>query len=234
MAFCEEIQRAVHGLAAHQAGRDRRGDVESLGGRAGDGCRGGRAVGPDRDQKGPSGPGEARPAALWLQAEDQCLDGETALLGRRRPNAATIASRFTLAEQAVLAVVAVEVKQKASCTSTISHLAALAGVSDQTVRNALRHAETLCLVTIEERRRTAWMNHPNKVCIVSKEWSLWLRLLYESKFVEPTNDSEREERESASRSCPRTPCMENLPAWTFTQWKRGCLAGPRRMRTGRC
>jgi predicted transcriptional regulator len=87
-----------------------------------------------------------------------------------------LASHFTLSEQAVLAVVAAEVKKHGACCLTIGHIAALAGVSETTVRNALRQAETLALVTIEERRRTAWMNHPNKVSIVSKEWALWLRL----------------------------------------------------------
>ncbi|WP_246389512.1 GntR family transcriptional regulator [Microvirga mediterraneensis] len=87
-----------------------------------------------------------------------------------------LAAQFTLAEQAVLAVVASEVKKHGACSLTIGHIAALAGVSETTVRNALRQAQTLALVTIEERRRTAWMNYPNKVSIVSKEWSLWLRL----------------------------------------------------------
>jgi hypothetical protein len=84
-----------------------------------------------------------------------------------------LVTRFTLAEQAV---VALEVKKHGVCSLTIGHIAALAGVSEQTARNALRQAQALCLVTIEERRRTAWMNYPNKVCIVSKEWAAWLRL----------------------------------------------------------
>jgi hypothetical protein len=79
-------------------------------------------------------------------------------------------------EQAVLAVVASEVKKNGACSLTIGHIAALAGVSETTVRNALRRAQTLALVAIEERRRTAWMNYPNKVSIVSKEWGMWLRL----------------------------------------------------------
>ena len=87
-----------------------------------------------------------------------------------------LAAQFTLAEQSVLAVVASEVKKHGACSLTIGHIAALAGVSETTVRNALRQAQALALLTIEERRRTAWMNHPNKVCIVSKEWAAWLRL----------------------------------------------------------
>jgi hypothetical protein len=101
---------------------------------------------------------------------------------RRRSWAATgrlppaLAARFTLAEQSVLAVVAVEVAKKGQCTLTISHLAALAGVSETTVRNALRAAEALELIDIDRRRRTAWVGYPNTLKIVSKEWASWLRL----------------------------------------------------------
>src|SRR3954447_6458525 len=69
-----------------------------------------------------------------------------ASMERRRSWAASghlppqLAARFTLAEQAVLAVVAVEVRKHGACTLTIGHLAALAGVCGQTVRNALHEA----------------------------------------------------------------------------------------------
>jgi hypothetical protein len=96
-----------------------------------------------------------------------------AAAGRLPPR---IAASFTLAEQAVLAVVAVEVSKRGDCGLTVAHLAALAGVSESTVRNALREAEALGLIGIDRRRRTAWMNHPNRVSILSKEWALWLRL----------------------------------------------------------
>jgi hypothetical protein len=87
-----------------------------------------------------------------------------------------IAARFTMAEAAVLAVVAVEVAKRGACTLTIGHIAALAGVSETTVRNALREARGLGLLTIEERRLTAWRNASNVVRIVSAEWQAWLRL----------------------------------------------------------
>src|SRR5215218_1015470 len=51
-----------------------------------------------------------------------------------------LASRFTLAEQAVLAVVAAEHRKRGDCQLTVGHVAALAGVSETTVRNALRAA----------------------------------------------------------------------------------------------
>ena len=87
-----------------------------------------------------------------------------------------LAARFTLAETAVLAVIAAEVLRHSRCTLVIGHIAALAGVSETTVRNALREARGLGLLTIEERRITAWRNAPNVVRIVSREWQAWLRL----------------------------------------------------------
>ena len=96
-----------------------------------------------------------------------------AAAGRLPP---ALASRFTLAEQAVLAVVSMEAARHGACTLTIGHLAAVAGVSETTVRNAMRAAVALSLVRVEERRLTAWRNAPNRVTIVSPEWSSWLRL----------------------------------------------------------
>src|SRR3712207_6324709 len=96
-----------------------------------------------------------------------------AAAGRLPPK---LACRFTLAEQAVLAVVAAEVARHGACTLTIGHIGALAGVSKQTVRNALHEAVRLGLVRVEERRLSAWRNAPNRVTITSPEWTAWLRL----------------------------------------------------------
>ena len=87
-----------------------------------------------------------------------------------------IAARFTLAEQAVLAVVAVEVAKRGDCRLCHDHVAAAAGVSRSTVKAALRQAKLLCLITIEERRLARFRNDTNVVCIVSREWTAWLRL----------------------------------------------------------
>ncbi len=106
----------------------------------------------------------------------------SASMERRRSWAAAgrlppaLAAQFTLAEQSVLAVVAVEVSKRGSCGLTVAHLAALAGVSESTTRNALREAEALGLVSIDRRRRSPWINYPNSTQILSKEWLSWLRL----------------------------------------------------------
>src|SRR5215203_1871828 len=106
----------------------------------------------------------------------------SASLERRRRWAASgamppaLASRFTLAEQAVMAVVAVEHQKHGACTLPIGHVAALAGVSETTVRNAVREARRLGFLHVEERRVSAWRNKPNRVTITSREWLSWLRL----------------------------------------------------------
>jgi hypothetical protein len=117
-----------------------------------------------------------------------------------------LAARFTLAEQAVLAVVAVEVSKRGRCGLTVAHLAALAGVSESTVRNALREAEALGLVGIDRRRRSPWINYPNEIQIPSKEWVSWLRLrtganshtprIQESKNVQESKNGIAQRRDS--------------------------------------
>lgn len=87
-----------------------------------------------------------------------------------------LAARFTLAEVAVLAVVAAEVAGRGDCRLTLDHIAALAGVSRSTVKNAIRGARALGLVTVEERQQTGWRNLSNIVRVVSREWQAWIRL----------------------------------------------------------
>src|SRR3954447_22083124 len=87
-----------------------------------------------------------------------------------------LAARFTLAETAVLAVVAVEALRHGRCTLVLEHIAALAGVGRSTVKRALRAAQGLGFLQIQERRVSAWRNAPNVVTIVSREWLAWLRM----------------------------------------------------------
>src|SRR5690349_14905543 len=87
-----------------------------------------------------------------------------------------LAARFTLAETAVLAVIAAEHVRHGRCTLVLDYIAALAGVCRKTVKNALRAAQGLGLVGIEERRLSAWRNAPNVVTITSREWTSWLKM----------------------------------------------------------
>ena len=108
-----------------------------------------------------------------------CTD---ASMERRRRWAASgrlppgLAARFTLAEQAVLALVAAEVAKRGDCRLAIENLAGLTGVSRSTVKNAIREARRLGLVSVEERQLTGFRNDTNVVRVVSREWQAWLRL----------------------------------------------------------
>lgn len=103
-------------------------------------------------------------------------------LQRRRRWAASgrlppgLASRFTTAEIAVLAVVAAESVKHGRCALAHAHLAAIAGVSVSSVKRAMRAARDLGLVEIEVRRVSAFRNDTNRVSVVSREWLAWMRL----------------------------------------------------------
>ena len=87
-----------------------------------------------------------------------------------------LAARFTMAETAVLSAIAAEVARRGLCRLTIGHIAVLAGVSRSTVKNAVRQAAALGILTSEEWRLTAWRSAPNTVRITSPEWRAWLRM----------------------------------------------------------
>lgn len=105
-----------------------------------------------------------------------------ASLARRRQWAASgrlppaLASQFTQAEAAVLSVIATEVVHQEDCRLAVGHVAALAGVSETTVRNAVREAKASGLITVEERRLSMWRSDTNVIRISSETWKGWLRL----------------------------------------------------------
>jgi predicted transcriptional regulator len=154
-------------------------------------------------------PAPQRPAQRRLGSRPR----SDASMERRRRWAASgclppqIAARFTLAEQSVLAVVSAEVRRHAACTLTIGHIAALAGVCGQTVRNALRAAQQLGFAHVEQRRVSASRNRPNRVTIVSPEWTMWLRIARRggaSKSVEAT-PTQLKQDSSAPQNSQRLP-----------------------------
>lgn len=88
-----------------------------------------------------------------------------------------IADTFTMGELAVLSIIARECQRsRNACSWFMDKIAAVAGVSRTTARNAIRQAQTLGLITVEERRCTAWRSDSNIIRIISPEWRSWLRL----------------------------------------------------------
>ena len=97
-----------------------------------------------------------------------------------------LAARFTLAEQAVLALVAAETAQRKDCRLSIENMAAVAGVCRSTVKNAIREARQLGLLTVEERQITGFRNDTNVLRIISPEWLAWIRLARKGDAARPT------------------------------------------------
>lgn len=106
----------------------------------------------------------------------------SASMERRRRWAASgalppaLAARFTLAETAVLAVVAAEHRKRGDCRLTNKEIADVAGVCLTSVKNAMRAARGLNLLSAEERRLGPFRSASNVVRITDSSWRAWLRL----------------------------------------------------------
>ena len=105
-----------------------------------------------------------------------------ASIERRRRVAASgavppeLAAQFTQGEVAVLSVVGREAARgRPICDWPMDRIAALAGVSRTVARGALRLAQTLGLLRVQERRRRAARSDTNVVTITAKGWWRWLK-----------------------------------------------------------
>ena len=105
-----------------------------------------------------------------------------ASIERRRRVAASgavppeLAAQFTQGEVAVLSVVGREAARgRPVCDWPMDRIAALAGVSRTVARDALRLAERLGLLRVQERRHRAARSDTNVVTITAKGWWRWLK-----------------------------------------------------------
>jgi hypothetical protein len=106
-------------------------------------------------------------------------DRQRSLERRRRLSAAgmmppALALKFTVGERAALYVVATEVSRRGRCDLYVDQIAAFAGVSRSTTKNALRVAKRLGMIEVDPWKQAPDWNGPNRVRIVSKEWLAWL------------------------------------------------------------
>ena len=136
-------------------------------------------------------------------------------IARRRHLAASgpmppsLACKFTVSELAVLRIIGDEVRLHGCCDRCVDEIAARAGVCRSMVKNAVRTAARLGLLTVEGRRREGRRNLPNIVRIVSKEWMNWLARggrssrpaaepLIGCKKMRPTDSRDKNQRSRAS------------------------------------
>jgi hypothetical protein len=106
-------------------------------------------------------------------------DRERSMQRRRQlaasgPMPPALAAHFTTGELAVLRIVADEVRRWGACGLSIPEISARAGVGQTKARMAIREAERLGLVTIQERRQHCRPNLPNVVQVISREWLVWI------------------------------------------------------------
>lgn len=103
-------------------------------------------------------------------------------LARRRRWAASgrlppqIAHCYSPAEQATLSVIAMQVAKHGTCTWTIAHIAAVAGIAYSTAKAALRKARDLGHITATHRPRPGGRHDSNVVNVVALVWQAWMRL----------------------------------------------------------
>jgi hypothetical protein len=116
------------------------------------------------------------------KARRQRSPDRQASIARRRHLAASgpmppaLAAKFTQAEMAAFWIVSDEVRHHGVCGLHIDAIASRAGTCRTTVKNALREARRLNLVTVQERRRRGQKSLTNLVRIVSPEWMAWIRI----------------------------------------------------------
>jgi hypothetical protein len=87
-----------------------------------------------------------------------------------------IAGGFPTAQQAVLTIIAHEVRAKGDCRLHVKEIEDRAKVCRRTVQNTIREAQRLGLVTVQARRLSRTKSMPNIIRIVSPEWRAWLKL----------------------------------------------------------
>jgi hypothetical protein len=134
-----------------------------------------------KTQTRPSPSAAAKVSPMGSARRRQRSPDRQASIERRRHLAASgpmppaLAARFTVGELAALRIIGDEVRHHGVCALHIDAIAARAGVCRTVVKNALREARRLGMVTVQERRRRGQRSLTNVIHIISSEWLTWLR-----------------------------------------------------------
>jgi hypothetical protein len=103
-------------------------------------------------------------------------------LARQSPVPPKLVDKFTQGEHAVLTVVCGEIQRCGLCAWCLAKIAAIAGVSRDLARKAMRKARALGLLHSEERRRCGQKSLTNIVRVLRRSWGHWLKRIGVKKF----------------------------------------------------
>jgi hypothetical protein len=136
-------------------------------------------------------------------------DRQASIERRRRlaasgPMPPALAAQFTTSGLAVLGIVADEVRHRGYCDRSIPEIAARAGVCERGAQTTIRLAEALGLLTVTERRLSAFRNDTNVVHIISPEWRTWLRLA-DKGGCKPMHRTQQSFRNSMPKTAATVP-----------------------------
>jgi len=120
-----------------------------------------------------------------------------------------LAAMFTTGQLSVLRIVSDEIRDRGRCTLYVDEIAARAGVCRRLAQGAIREAERLGLVRIEERRVSAFRNLTNIVSIVSGEWLAWLRISRKTGCNFSHSTAKVDRKEVFRKSKLQGPCHDN-------------------------
>jgi hypothetical protein len=142
-----------------------------------------------RPQRLVTSPGNKPPAPKRQRSPDKIASIER----RRRlaacwPVCPAHAAKFTTSELAALRVIADELKRYGSCAMFIDKVAAIAGTCRTVVKNALRKARAMRLLTVEERRRRGQRSLTNVIRFLCATWREWITRRKTGVIFQTTTD----------------------------------------------
>lgn len=106
----------------------------------------------------------------------------------------TVASRFTVAEQAALAIIVDEHRRRGDCRLPIDAIAARAGCSRTSVQNALRAARAAGLIRVTLRPRRGQPHLPSIVEVIDPAWRVWIKKRGNRRTGDRVQEIERHEK----------------------------------------
>jgi len=132
---------------------------------------------------------KTRYRTLFMRKYQKSPDKKKSWLRRRRLGSKSIAlpseicDLFTEGERAALNIIANVIKEKGICNWPIDKIAAIAGVCRRTVQNAMKAAQEVGLLNVQQRPVRGRKNLPNVIRIINDRWLSWLKKMKSTFYL---------------------------------------------------